>query len=196
MLNSSHSTLMIDGHTDSEWLEFFLSQGLEKKRTKILFEKDLRLPLDNVSIDFTAKSLIEMGRTKFLEYMIQGSLNDPETSHDSDHQADFQAMVDDFGDSFDPEKWVVIFHENQAVGVVLPQVYQDKPYQGTLAYICILPQARGKGYGKKIHLYGLNQLKNQGVIRYIGSTSEMNLHMINIFKSNGCHLLAERYFIG
>ncbi len=95
----------------------------------------------------------------------------------------------EFADSlYQPEKWLLAFKDSNPIGYVFPQRYWDKPEEGSIFDIAILPEMQGKGYGKILHAKGLQTLAEIGVKSYVGSTDVQNLPMIAIFRANGCQL--------
>ncbi len=87
-----------------------------------------------------------------------------------------------------PDKWLVAFISGNPIGYVFPQQFWDKPEEGSIFDIAVLPNFQGKGYGKILHAKGLEMLAEMGVENYVGSTEVENLPMIAIFLANGCVL--------
>jgi GNAT superfamily N-acetyltransferase len=96
------------------------------------------------------------------------------------------------GDAYHPETWVIAYQDNKPVGLVFPQRYDDKPEEGSLFMIGVVPEFRGKGLSKILHAKGLELLASVGVKEYVGSTDVKNEPMIRTFASNGCRLYAVR----
>ncbi|MCM3638732.1 GNAT family N-acetyltransferase [Sporosarcina luteola] len=76
----------------------------------------------------------------------------------------------------------------EPVGLSIPIIEQGTVDEGRLFYFGIVPEWRGKGYGTVFHRLSLNLLKGIGAATYVGSTDEVNHHMIGIFERNGCRL--------
>ncbi len=194
-LRRDKGTVMVDSHRSQQVLDWCLDHGFKALRLKYLYEK--RLDSSGVQLEvFQFKSLAQLGTADFLAYMVAAATDDPEASALSDPEAEFQELLAHADSAFDPHDWFVAFQKDEAVGVVLPQVFADKPSEGTLSYIGVLPAQRGKGLGAKLHLWGLEQLRQRGVIRYIGSTGSTNHAMQRIFIRNGCTEIAARHFVG
>ena len=62
---------------------------------------------------------------------------------------------------FMPEQWTIARRAGQDVGV---QIFADHPEQDAweLVYMGILPEARGRGYGKTMLLQGLHRARDGG----------------------------------
>jgi GNAT superfamily N-acetyltransferase len=103
--------------------------------------------------------------------------------------ADFREFA---GEAYHPETWCVAYNNNEPVGVVFAQRYDDRPEEGSLFFIGVLPEHRGKGYAKVLHAKGLEMLAAIGVTEYVGSTDIANAPMIRAFAANGCRLYAVR----
>jgi len=189
-------TLMVDDHRSAAVLRWLQEGGLQTVRCKYLYEKQpLGTPvLPQTELIFC--SLAELGEDRFLSYLIEAATDDPEASAATSPEQEYQELLAHAGEAFDPHAWGVVFLGEQAVGVLLPQVFFDKPSEGTLSYLGVMPDFRGKGYGALLHQWGLHLLAQQGVTRYIGSTGHKNIAMQRVFERNGCRRLAARYFLG
>lgn len=82
----------------------------------------------------------------------------------------------------------IFFKEEEPLGISIPHIEDGTIEEGRLFYFGVVPEHRGKGFGKLFHLYSLELLKNMHATYYIGSTDENNEHMIRIFLANGCIL--------
>ena len=58
-----------------------------------------------------------------------------------------------------------------------------------LAYLGILPEFRGHGYGRQVHRHGLRTLRAMGGLTYHGGTARDNISMRRLFESSGCVVL-------
>jgi GNAT superfamily N-acetyltransferase len=56
----------------------------------------------------------------------------------------------------------------------------------TIAYLGLVPEARGKGLGKWVHRHGFAMMRAQGGKLYHGGTATSNKAMIALFKAHGC----------
>jgi ribosomal protein S18 acetylase RimI-like enzyme len=127
--------------------------------------------------------------------MAEAAEGDPfEDVEGRDHDADFQELVDMAGERYDPESWFVALIEGEVVGVLLPQVFPDAESEGTLFYVAVLPQFRGRGFGRALHASGLSMLAGRGAEKYVGSTDMRNEPMLRIFEANGCLRTTTQFF--
>ncbi|MFD1361314.1 hypothetical protein [Lentibacillus salinarum] len=76
------------------------------------------------------------------------------------------------------------------IGVVMPHIEPGTRDEGRLFYFGLIPEARGKGKSKPLHMLALQTLKEEfAASYYIGSTSEKNIPMLQTFASNGCSVM-------
>lgn len=189
-------TLMLDDHRCAKILAWILEQGFQPLRRKFLYEKQLEPGVSFPDCDLHWQSLADLGQAAFLDYLTQAAHQDPEASAATSPEQEFAELLAHAGSAFDPSHWWVAFSgAHEAIGVVLPQVFPDKPTEGTLSYVGVLPRFRQQGYGALLHQWGLAALAQRGVLRYIGSTGHTNRGMQRVFQRNACTLLATRYFL-
>lgn len=101
-------------------------------------------------------------------------------------------IIEFAGDAYHPETWVVAYDSEMPIGMIFAQRYADKPLEGSLFFIGVLPEHRGKGFGGILHAKGLEMLAAIGVKEYVGSTDVNNEPMLQVFKANDCRLYAIR----
>lgn len=82
----------------------------------------------------------------------------------------------------------IFYKAKEPLGISIPHIEDGTTEEGRLFYFGVTPEHRGKGFGKVLHLYSLELLKNMHATYYVGSTDENNEYMIRIFKANGCLL--------
>lgn len=58
--------------------------------------------------------------------------------------------------------------------------------------IGVFPDHRSRGLGKILHARGLEILRAQGALDYIGSTDVLNASMLRVFETNGCSKIGIR----
>jgi ribosomal protein S18 acetylase RimI-like enzyme len=58
-----------------------------------------------------------------------------------------------------------------------------------LSYMGVLPEFRGRGYGREVHRHGLRTLRAMGGLTYHGGTARDNVPMRRLFESSGCAIL-------
>ncbi len=141
------------------------------------------------------RTLAELGEERFLEIMTEAARGDPfEDVTERDPRGDFRELVDYAGDRFDPTWWRAAFQDGKPVGVVLPQAFADREAEGSLFYVGVFPDRRGRGFGKMLHAAGLEFLARNGIERYVGSTDSRNTPMIAVFTANGCSRTGTQLF--
>ena len=115
------------------------------------------------------------------------------TAHDEDRsnlavlgKKEFDYLVRWANDAYDPAVWWLAYLGGSLAGFVFPQLYYDARTMGSVWHIGVLPEFRGKGFGKILHARALETLRVLGAERYSGSTEPENEAMIRIFRANGC----------
>ena len=86
--------------------------------------------------------------------------------------------------------WKVFFKDSTPVAFILPTEIANS--LGTLKYIGVLPEYRGKGLGTIFFQKGIGILKLKGIEYYIGSTASSNKPMIKVFEKNSCSRIMSR----
>lgn len=177
-----------------ELLEEF---SFQQQDIQLFYRKDLS-GFEDVEIEaqLSIKSLEEATSDVFLETWIQastGSLNASAPFTSLSAQEEFEGMQSELGTDYQ-KSCLVVFHEDQAIGVTIPQIEQGTVDEGRLFYFGIVPSFRGKGLGESIHKLSLHLLKQMGATYYIGATGQHNIPMQRIFEANECKLI-ERKFI-
>lgn len=171
------------------------SAGFVVKKEKIFVEKSLEGLKAFREDPFAYRSLSEIGRDRFLGVMAPASEGDPfEDAAARDPRTEFRELVSLAGEAFDPTWWRVAYLDRDPIGVVLPQIFSNRKSEGTLFYVAVLPEFRGRGYGRVLHASGLAFLAARGVTRYIGSTDARNYPMIAVFKANECEQTGRQLF--
>lgn len=165
---------------------FLLDLGFEVYRSKTLFNKKLT-KLEIIENELTYKSLKDLTKPEFLETFIS-SVTDYEEMDGMNETDYLDYLIELAEDKFDASNWKIAYLNNQPIGVILPQIFPDNDKEGTLYFVGLIKEYRNKGFGKDIHLEGLNCLYNLGATDYIGSTLNTNLAMIKLFKKNNCEV--------
>ncbi len=179
---------LLEPPADSNWRKILLSLGLNSYQ-KLLYNHDLTQPLGDPELNFELESLASIGESAFIEDLERAFEGDPENDHqapDWNAKAEFQELKAHADSAFDAHKWFRVSYQQTEIGMLLPQVYADKPSEGTVFYLGVFAEQRQQGYGRALHLLGLRQLQSRGASRYLGSTHASNLGMQAIFKANGC----------
>lgn len=165
---------------------------------KYFYSRTLAPELFSPTAEFRLESLAELGEAAFLADLEAISVGDPETTawvnRGWNAQKEFEQLKAHAGSAFDPQKWFRVSGPDsstaetalQPIGLILPQIYPDKPSEGTLFYFGVFPTLRQQKYGQALHHLGLQCLAQAGVTRYVGSTDLRNQAMQRIFARNGC----------
>jgi hypothetical protein len=174
--------------TDS-WLK---KLNFQVYRTKLLYKKDLT---ENVQTNskLNYKSIAEVSLPTFLKTFEEVVQDDEErgTQTEKEYFVSIQALAEE---KYDEKNWDLVFEEEKPIGVLMPQVFPDAENEGTMFYLGLTKENRGKGYGKEIHVEGLNRLYKRGVTDYIGSTLKSNVSMNKVFEANKCELETTQNF--
>lgn len=85
----------------------------------------------------------------------------------------------------DRRLWSVVSAEGADIGVILPRLSR-----GSLGFMGLVAEARGRGLGEALHRLGLWLLGSHGATTYRDMTDVRNAAMVAIFKRNGCRLAA------
>lgn len=169
--------------------------GFEIEKKKAFVARGLSGELPEPRVEFTFRTLAEVGRDEFIRVMTEAAEGDPfEDMEGRDPVADFQELVDMAGEKYAPESWFLPLVDREVVGVLLPQAFPDSDTDGTLFYVAVLPRFRGRGYGRALHATGLSMLAERGVTSYIGSTDTRNAPMLRVFEANGCPQTTTQFF--
>ncbi len=140
----------------------------------------------------TLRSLAEVGRETFETALRESAAGDPERGADEA----LSGMLDEFigmaGDLFDPDNWYLAERDGMPVGVVLPQIFPDRPDRGTMFYIAVMPSQRGQGIGRALHALGMKALADRGAAGYFGTVDPSNAAMIAVYRANGCEVYVPR----
>lgn len=77
------------------------------------------------------------------------------------------------------------FVTDKAAALVVAQINKSTGWS-RLSYLGILPEYRGRGFGKWVQRHGFSMMKDQGGKLYHGGTHAENLPMKKLFESHGC----------
>jgi GNAT superfamily N-acetyltransferase len=169
--------------------------GFVVGREKVFVEKDIagyRSPYEDRC---AYRTLAEVGEERFIEIMTEASLGDPfEDVTKRDPRRDFRDLIAYAGEKFDPTWWRAAFAGGRPVGIVLPQALSGSVREGSLFYVGVVTDYRGRGLGRILHAGGLEFLADRGITRYVGSTDNRNLPMLTVFAVNGCRQTGTQLF--
>lgn len=165
-----------------------IAEGWRLRAEKAFLEADLTsldLP-DAPPPGWGLRTLAELGEERFAVLLIRAAEGDPFEQTPAERALDdLRELIAGAGAAYDPSSWYAVTDSLGDLGVVLPQVFADRPEEGTLFYIGIHPERRGQGFGRQLHRWGLAELVARGATRYVGSTDLRNAPMLAVFASNG-----------
>ncbi len=179
------------------WRAAMLNTGLNYYQ-KYFYNRALSPDSFPSSAAYHLESLAELGEAAFLADLEAIFEGDPENAswgvRGWNAQKEFEQLKTHADTAFDPQRWLRVSRLDssaaepvlQPMGLILPQVYPDKPNEGTLFYFGVFPALRQQKYGQALHRLGLQHLAQAGVTRYVGSTDVRNQAMQRIFAKNGC----------
>ncbi len=186
--------LSSDKSQDTSFNLLLEGQGFIRDKSKAFVERDLKDYSSPYPHNFIFKSLAELDKQFFIKIMSQAAIGDPFEEVGENPEDDFNELIEGAGNKFKPELWKIAYLNNQPIGVFLPQEFADIAQAGTLFYIGVIPEFRGKGFGKILHAEGLSILANNNIHTYKGSTDIANKPMLKIFEQNNCNLKLTQYF--
>jgi ribosomal protein S18 acetylase RimI-like enzyme len=189
LLHEKAELRVLEPPAPTQWREFLLKTGLISYQ-KILYSRPLDADIELNSDLFQLESLAKIGESVFIDELERVFQGDSETlswpAKNWNAKAEFEQLKTHAAEAFAPQNWFRVSLETVPVGILLPQVYPDNPSEGTLFYIGVFPEQRGRGYGRALHHLGLKLLSQRGVRRYLGSTDIQNQAMQKIFAHNSC----------
>ncbi|ALS74800.1 hypothetical protein AUC31_05995 [Planococcus rifietoensis] len=178
------------------YIELLEEFSFQKQDTQFFYGRDLSAFEDvEIKAPFSVKSLQETTSDVFLKTWIEasaGSLNASAPFTSLSAQQEFEGMQSELGPEYQ-KSCIVIFYEDQEIGVTMPQIEQGTVDEGRLFYFGIVPAFRGKGLGEYLHKLSLHFLKQLGAAYYIGATGQNNIPMQRIFKANACELIEKKF---
>ena len=77
------------------------------------------------------------------------------------------------------------YEGDREVAFVCAQVL-PKDGWSRIAYMGLVPAARGRGLGRWVHRHGFSMIREQGGTLYHGGTSTSNSAMVHLFQAHGC----------
>ncbi len=163
---------------DVGWLR---REGYEPRGRELRVACDLvRLPAESRSDPFSYASLREVGLPRLREALARCW----------PAQLDLEAELDDLLDLIEGEPdplWAVVALDGVEVGVVLARLFaRGAARAGTILFMGVFPEARGRGLAKALHAATLHRLRAAGAQRYVDATREENAPMQRVFAANGC----------
>ncbi|MCL0079106.1 GNAT family N-acetyltransferase, partial [Dehalococcoidia bacterium] len=186
-------SMTVTSHKPYEILEEALVQaGFRVSKHKALYERSLEKPLlHKADKSLTYASVTKLGVETVKELFLRslsGSLDNVDALFTQTPDEEFKAIC---GPIQQRQKlWRVAFYKHEPVGLVFPDIVQEKT--GTFVYLSVLPEFRGRGFGDLLFVDGLNMLRALGALKYLDSTNILNYPMIKVFERNGCKKIMAR----
>lgn len=172
-------------------IRFLKEYGFKIYYTKMLYTKNLEEHQSLYENIFEYKSLEETGRNEFLKIF-------KDVREEFDKLIEPEILLDDLirlaGEKYNPKNYKIALLNGKEIGVIMPQIFPDKPEWGGVFHIGIVPDERNKSYGRIIHSKALDILREQGAVKYLGSTNINNKPMIRLFELNDCKEWFKRFF--
>ena len=98
--------------------------------------------------------------------------------------------------SREPDWWRLLCFRDEPVGFVLPVTYDEMDraglLEGTIFHMGVIPEFRGRGFGRLLLREAVRVLMDGGVRRIFCDTDETNAPMIRLFESEGWGRLPTR----
>lgn len=96
---------------------------------------------------------------------------------------------------FHPEDWLVACQHSREVGIVMPALTGPVTKRGTILFVGVIPEARGRGLGLALTLKGLQTIASRMPTALIDSTDVQNTPMRKILERLGYSFAAnQNYF--
>jgi len=180
-----------DKNEDVEYEKILEFLGFEMEFEKVYFKRDLKdfECTENSFLKYI--SLKEIDRNILIQVLDQVRRGDHAEQDAIPIEENFPEILKNKDKPW-ADKWTAAYLDDEIVGIVLPDIFPEQPHKGTFAYIGIMPNFRGKGFGTSLFKMGLNLVKELKATEYLDSTHINNTSMIKIFENNGCQKIGIR----
>ncbi|MEK3979515.1 hypothetical protein MKY37_10605 [Psychrobacillus sp. FSL K6-2836] len=173
---------------DEENEDWLLKRGFKKVSSIVEYTKTLVGPFNNIStfqVDALSNSLVTDSEFAILyDSCRSGSANKNKLFSISQIM---ESLERELGTDW-REQCFIFSQDGMNYGISIPHIEQGTTDEGRMFYFGVVPERRGKGYGKIFHSITLELLKTLGAKTYVGSTDTGNAPMRRIFEANGCIL--------
>ncbi|MBY7142016.1 GNAT family N-acetyltransferase [Virgibacillus sp. NKC19-3] len=172
---------------DESFHHWLLSKGLRHISTTMEYTRNLRaLPEIKNAIQWHSLSegwIVDAEYGDLYERCSSGSANKNVQAKDQF----LLSLEDELGTNW--RNHCFYFTKNETfIGICIPHIEMGTKSEGRLFYFGVVPEWRKKGFGTELHKIALRLLHQQEATYYVGCTDISNVHMMQIFKQNGCVL--------
>lgn len=178
---------------EPEMLRSILTEiGLKKISERVEYQCEISLLPNDLGSPLQWKTAKELGWDTIQIAQFTGDITKDALDVDPDEKPeDFvQDWLHHEEFTSGPDCIAVGFLNNKPCTLVVVQINQETGWS-RLSYMGIIPDFRGKGFGKWVHRHGFKMMKDQGGKLYHGGTHGENLPMRKLFESHGCKLFCE-----
>jgi GNAT superfamily N-acetyltransferase len=166
-------------------LKALRSYGFERVGERIEFRAMLDdLPSDEGS-PIEWRSMEELGLPFAASILLTSSKGDPHSSDDEDPVEAINEWLTDEVLTTSADCVQIGYVGAEPVAFICAQVRPSNGWS-RIAYMGVVPQARGRGLGRWVHRHGFAMLRRQGGKLYHGGTAADNAPMLALFASHGC----------
>ena len=95
---------------------------------------------------------------------------------------------------FHPEDWLIAYQRSREVGIVMPALTELVTRRGTILFVGVIPEARGRGLGLALTLKGLQTIASRTPTALLDSTDVQNTPMRKILERLGYSLTAIQHY--
>jgi GNAT superfamily N-acetyltransferase len=165
-------------------------RGFAEVREVVRYQRDLGRYRTAARSPFAYRSFGELGRiaaTDLLDAILRAGPAEP-------HGLDAVDLMDELlfaaagGGSREPDTslWRIPHLDGAPAGISFAQAARPRADTGSMAYVGLLPEHRGKGLGRRLHAHALASLRAAGMRSYEDATAAGNHAMRRVFEQNGC----------
>jgi len=132
------------------------------------------------------KTMAETGITLAAEILERANRGAPHgMTSDENPKTVLEGYLSELGLTNNPSCVQIGLLDGRPAAFVCAQVEASTGWS-RIAYMGLVPEARGKGLGREVHLHGIQMLREQGGTLYHGGTARENTAMIHLFQTHGC----------
>ena len=95
---------------------------------------------------------------------------------------------------FHPEDWLIAYQRGREVGIVMPALTELVTKRGTILFVGVIPEARGRGLGFALTLKGIQTIASRTPTAMLDSTDVQNRPMRKILEKLRYRSTAIQYY--